>query len=218
MKTQARKGYEMQQKRHAPGNPGHEYLLSTRRRAVRKALESSQLLPLSGLRILDVGCGLADSMADFSVPGLQLFGVDINPLRLGRAKGRLPLASVAQADAGHLPFASGKIDLVLLFTVLSSILDPQLRRQVAAECERVLAPKGVILGYDMALSSPNPATLPIRERDWHALFPNRSLHLDRVSLAPPLARAIAPHSPMLARCLESIPWLRTHRLVTIGPN
>ncbi len=157
-------------------------------------------------------------MADFSVPGLQLFGVDIDPLRLGRTKRRLPLATVVEADAGRLPFASGKIDLVLLFTVLSSILDPQLRHQVAEECERVLAPGGVILGYDMALSSPNPATLPIRERDWQVLFPKRSLQVDRVSLAPPLARAIAPHSRVLAKCLESIPWLRTHRLVTIGPN
>ncbi|RME81612.1 MAG: SAM-dependent methyltransferase, partial [Zetaproteobacteria bacterium] len=45
------------------------------------------------------------------------------------------------------------------------------------------------------------------------LFPDMALTMRRVTLAPPLARAIAPVSPWLAYTLErALPFLRTHAL------
>jgi hypothetical protein len=45
-----------------------------------------------------------------------------------------------------------------------------------------------------------------------ALFPGCRTTLTRVTLAPPLARILAPKAPAVARMLAAVPWLRTHYL------
>ena len=49
------------------------------------------------------------------------------------------------------------------------------------------------------------------------LFPGCAIRLKRLTLAAPLARLVAPHSTMLYRALDSIPFLRTHYLGVIRP-
>src|SRR4029077_2848796 len=56
-----------------------------------------------------------------------------------------------------LPWGDESFTLVTQFTCLSSVLDAELRADIAAEMWRVLAPGGVVLSFDM-----HAAPWPIR--------------------------------------------------------
>ena len=75
---------------------------------------------------------------------------------------------------------------------------------------RVLRPGGVMLWYDYHVDNPRNADVRgvTEARDARAVSRCR-LDLRRVTLAPPLARALAPHSRLACQLLEAIPFLRT---------
>jgi hypothetical protein len=58
----------------------------------------------------------------------------------------------------------------------------------------------------------------IRRREIAALFPDCRLELRRVTLAPPVARWLAPRAPLFVRLLGAIPLLRTHYLGALRPT
>jgi hypothetical protein len=47
------------------------------------------------------------------------------------------------------------------------------------------------------------------------LFPAARLHVRRITLAPPLGRAVARWHPALWTALDALPFLRSHRLIWI---
>src|SRR5207249_4035972 len=114
-------------------------------------------------------------------------------------------AGVVQADAAALPFADDSFDVVAQFTTLSSILDPGLRRSVADEMRRVLRPGGAILWYDMRRTAPGSRTVPLPVAEIRALFPRFDVTARFVTLAPPLARRLAPRLSLLADALAAAP-------------
>ncbi len=54
--------------------------------------------------------------------------------------------------------------------------------------------------------------------DIRELFPDCRVSLSRITLAAPLARAVAPRSAPLAYLLQGIPLLCTHYLGVIQPH
>jgi hypothetical protein len=85
--------------------------------------------------------------------------------------------------------------------------------RVAAEMNRVLKPGGVILWYDYFVSNPkNPNVRGVSRKEILDLFPGLSISLQRITLAPPIARAVGPISPVLHHLLSSCKPLRTHYL------
>jgi len=97
--------------------------------------------------------------------------------------------------------------------ITSSILDDAMMEHVAAEISRVLKPSGALLWYDYFVSNPsNPNVRGVSRREIVRLFPGFSIFLKRVTLAPPITRAVAPVSTALYRLLSSLPLLRTHYL------
>jgi hypothetical protein len=101
-------------------------------------------------------------------------------------------------------------DMVLLFTVISSVPNRSIQSQIASEVLRVLKPRGAILWYDFWLNPLNPDTVGITRSRLQELFPGCRLMLKRVTLAPPLARRVARVSWSLCWMLEALPFLRTH--------
>jgi hypothetical protein len=100
--------------------------------------------------------------------------------------------------------------------MFSSILDPTVRRLVAAEMLRVAGQKGVILWYDFHVNNPwNASVRGIGRAELRELFPGCQIELHPITLLPPLARRIAPWSHALWLFLTSVPWLCTHYLGVI---
>jgi hypothetical protein len=79
---------------------------------------------------------------------------------------------------------------------------------------RVVKPAGAVFIYDYRISDPrNPDTIGIRKKEIQRLFPEFQVNMRSLTLAPPLARRIAPVSPLLAHAMEAwFPFLRTHAL------
>jgi SAM-dependent methyltransferase len=193
--------------------------MQTRERAILSMLEDAALYPLDRLDLLEVGCGGGGVLLDllrWGADPARLHGCELLPNRVGSARRRLPVStSLAVADGGALPYPAARFDLVLQFTVLTSVLDGALRRRIAGEMWRVLRPGGVVLSYDFRFQGRNPAVQAIHPREMHKLFPQGTFVHRRVTLAPPIARQLARWSWLACELLHAVPWLRTHDLVLV---
>jgi SAM-dependent methyltransferase len=199
---------------------GYVAFRQDRERQVLRLLRRHHRLPLGERTVLDVGCGTGAWIRDLIRWGARperITGVDLLAEDLARARELVPAGvRLEVGNAASLPFPAGSFDLVVQATVMSSVLDPVLRRAIAAELLRVVAPDGVVLWYDLFRASPkNPDVRPVTRREIRALFAGCRLELKRVTLAPPLARGLAPHAWILTMALAGIPWLCTHYLGTI---
>jgi ubiquinone/menaquinone biosynthesis C-methylase UbiE len=124
--------------------------------------------------------------------------------------------NLSAGNATQLDFAQQRFDLVFLFTVFSSILDHDVRKAAAQEMLRVLKGGGCIVWYDFHVNNPrNPDVRGVKKAEVRQLFPNCSYHFDRITLVPPVARALAPHSAVLCRLLASAKIFSTHYLAFI---
>lgn len=214
----ARRARELPADRYAPTNPRELFLRQARERAVLAMLRPS--LPLSERRVLEIGCGHGQWLVDFESWGASrenLAGIELDPDRAARARARLAEpADVQVGDARELPWPDASMDIVLQSVALSSMPSPEMRRAVAAEMMRVLAPGGVILSYDFFVPSPgNPLVRPLRRRELTELFPGFRMSARRITHAPPLARVLAPRAWLLAEALEAIRLFDTHLLARI---
>ena len=205
--------------RYSPFNEAQLFLLQTRERLLLKMLKQHHRQDLSQAVILDLGCGNGSQLVyltHYGARAANLFGVDLMPDHLKRAVEQTHRLGLAQADGAYLPFPNGQFDLIFQFTVFSSILDARLKRQVASEMLRVLRARGSIIWYDFWADNPhNPHVKGINPDEIKTLFPDCTFDFQRVTLAPPLARRVAPRSWLLAEMLAKVPWLLTHYLAVI---
>ncbi|MBV9325660.1 MAG: class I SAM-dependent methyltransferase [Chloroflexi bacterium] len=101
-----------------------------------------QFVELRAKRILDVGCGLGMYVSQFRQFSDDVYGVDIDPDKIGHASEWLPNLRVSPAE--ELPFADDSFDIILLNEVIEHVDDD---RQSIQEAFRVLAPGGHIVVY-----------------------------------------------------------------------
>jgi SAM-dependent methyltransferase len=191
------------------------FLVQERERDVLSLLDRHGFLPLSGARILEIGCGTGKWLRDLIAWGADpenVYGVELLPASAGRARRLTAQAATIQcANAIQLDFQPHSFDLVIQATVFSSVLDPAMKRRMAAEMLRVLRPNGLILWYDIVVPNPWSAnTRPIGKSEIRDLFPGCCHELKRVSLAPPIVRRLASRSWLGCYLLARIPALRTH--------
>lgn len=191
-----------------------------RQRALIQLLQRHAPRPLHTLDVLEVGCGHGDNLLEllqlgFSADRLQ--GNELLPERATAARTRLPAATALHAgDAMRLPLADGSLDIVYQSTVFSSILDAAFQRQLAQRMWQWLRPGGAVLWYDFTFNNPrNPDVRGVPMAQVQALFPQGRIHSRRVTLAPPLARAVVRLHPAAWRVFNAVPLLRTHRLAWI---
>ena len=116
-----------------------------------------------------------------------------------------------------LPFADRSVQVVVLSTVLSSILDPMMRRRVAAEAYRVISDDGMLLIYDIRLPSPaSPNVRAIGNSEFRALLPAACIRSDPMTLLPPLARSLCLIWPGLYPALARVRPLRSRYLSVVA--
>jgi ubiquinone/menaquinone biosynthesis C-methylase UbiE len=221
-----RRATEIPATRYSPSTPDQVFMRQTRERTVLQMLRAAGQLPLTARRILDVGCGHGQWLADFETWGAErgnLAGVDLVPERAASARERLGgsegrAADIRAGDASRLGWPAESFDIVVQSMVISSILDPAMRQGVAAEMVRVLRPAGVILWFDFIVDNPrNKAVKGVSRADIAELFPGFRVKLARSNLAPPVARALAPRSWTLARLVERLRMLNTHAVAVLTP-
>ncbi len=196
---------------------GDRYIHETRDTAFFSLLRSHGIRSLGGVRILEVGCGtgsLIRTLLHHGADADQIEGIDISPTRARQAKTSTQ-ARIAVADGAALPYRDGSFDLVLAFTSFSAMRADDVRTSAALEVLRVLRPGGLAVVYDFTMNPTNRAARPLPEREVRRLFAAAPVHVERVTLAPPIARLLGGR-PALCRPLERLPWLRTHLLAAIA--
>jgi ubiquinone/menaquinone biosynthesis C-methylase UbiE len=168
-----------------------------------------------------MGCGGGGVLTEylgFGASPENLFGIDLLFDRLLHAHHRLPGSGFSNADGQSLPYPSKTFDLVLQYTAISSILDPEIRLNICAELLRVLKSGGMILWYDFWLNPTNPQTRGIRPSEIRRLFPGCRFKFHRITLAPPIARRLVPISWQLSALLEKLTVFNSHYLAVIRPS
>lgn len=204
--------------RYSPFNKASLFLYQQRQREALDLLACQGCHELSRLRILEVGCGTGGVLREFLGLGATLpivYGCDLQVERLKIARQALPTLSLTCANSRFLPYPSGVFDLVLQYTMFSSILDETTRRHAAGQILRVLKPGGMLLWYDFWLNPTNPQTRGIRPKEIRRLFPGCQFSFRRITLAPPITQWLAPISWLLCSFLEKLRVFNTHYLVAI---
>ena len=204
--------------RYSLTNPAYRFLKTQLHSSVQAVLRRKLQVSLADCRLLEVGCGNGNVLMDYQQMGAcheNIAGVDLLPGRLRQAHGEHPSFSFVCADAQDLPFHPGSFDLLLQYTVFSSILDAAIKSNLAGEMLRVLDAGGLILWYDFWLNPSNRQTRGIRPAEIRQLFPGCSYEFHRITLAPPIARRLATFSWGLCSFLESLKIFNTHYLAAI---
>jgi ubiquinone/menaquinone biosynthesis C-methylase UbiE len=214
-----RREREIDSQRYAPWQPSQRLELDGRTRAAAQMLQQAGIFPRRGDRCLEVGFGGVNWLAELIGWGLQssdLHGIDLDQSRVRRSLENLPTADLREGDAAQLPWGDDTFQLVIASTLFTSILDTDVRRLVADEILRVLAPGGALLWYDFAFNNPrNDQVRGIKRAELKELFSGLRGRIRSVTLAPPIARLVAPRSWTLATILETMPLLRTHLLAVL---
>jgi 2-polyprenyl-6-hydroxyphenyl methylase/3-demethylubiquinone-9 3-methyltransferase len=115
---------------------------------VRLAALRSLLEPLSGRRILDLGCGKGRFAARLAAEGAEIVGLDLSAGMLAEAVG----LDRVRASARRLPFAAGSFDAVIAIEVFEHLAFID---DVVREARRVLRPGGSLAVVDKNATSMN---------------------------------------------------------------
>jgi ubiquinone/menaquinone biosynthesis C-methylase UbiE len=147
----------------------------------------------------------------------NIVGIDLLPDRVAEAMHLCPKAlEIHQGNAAILEFEDESFDLIIQSTVFTSVLDVNVKRQMASEMCRVLKPDGLILWYDYHMDNPkNSDVKGVKYPEINSLFPKCDIRLQRITLAPPVARLLAPYCWSICSLLSKIPWLCTHYIGVI---
>jgi len=200
-------------------NPSYLFDTHQREKKLLSLLKKHGFDSFEKRKVLDVGCGTGGVLRRFLDYGAEpenLYGIDLLPDRIEVAKKLAPHVNFHVGNAVQLPFESDFFDIVVQFTVFTSILDSDVKRKVAEEMIRVLKPDGIIIWYDYWISKPtNPDVKGVGKKEICRLFPECTFDFNKITLAPPLTRFIAQWSYLLCYLLENLKFLNTHYLVAI---
>jgi ubiquinone/menaquinone biosynthesis C-methylase UbiE len=115
----------------------------------------------SNISVLDVGCGIGNSLALLSSHVGRPAGVDVSTACLETARGRTPGIDYAAYDGVHLPHADASFDLVYAICVFHHVAAAD-RSALMRDVRRVLRPGGVFVIFEH--NPLNPLTMHIVNR------------------------------------------------------
>lgn len=211
---------DVSSQRYSVFSPDVQERVQERQRVMLRMLRKAGIGSLTSLDILEVGCGTGNNLLELLMLGAapeRIVGNELLAERMAEARVRLPgSVCLLEGNALQLPFKAASFDLVLQFTVFSSLLDNAFQQQLADAMWRWVKPGGGVLWYDFTVNNPRNADVrgvPLARV--HELFPQGQFITRRVTLAPPLARLLCRMHPALYTCANALPLLRTHLLCWI---
>lgn len=186
--------------------------------------------------ILDIGCGNGWMLQEFVKYGAdptKLHGIDIRDEAIHSAvfNGKFGHnIHFLMADALNIPYADSVFDVILVFTLFSSIPNISQRYGIAIEIMRVLKPGGIAIVYDMnanvknplkriplirRMFSHNPNMKIITKKEMKDMFSKCNLEFKTLTTHWYLLAPVLRFSRFIAVILDMIPLLQTHYLITI---
>ena len=194
-----------------------------RQRAMLRIMRGLGWTDLSALHALEVGCGAGGNLLELLRLGFaprHLHGVELLPERYRQARAVLPEAVMLyEGDALQLDLPPQSQDMVFVSTVFSSLLDAAFQQRLAAAMWSWVKSGGGVLWYDFLYD--NPRNRDVRGMPMsrvRSLFPQGRVLAKRVTLAPPIARAVTRVHPSLYPLFNTLPALRTHVLCWIAKD
>lgn len=97
------------------------------------------LAPLSGLSLLDAGCGAGLALQLAAEQGARVSGLDASAALLDVARGRMPDVDLRVGDIEELPYDDATFDVVTAYNSIQYAFDP---KTAVAELARVARPGG----------------------------------------------------------------------------
>jgi ubiquinone/menaquinone biosynthesis C-methylase UbiE len=196
-------------------NNAYLFMAQEREKYVLSLLAHEGYVSLDDKKILEIGCGTGRLLREYVKWGARpenITGIELLFDRVCEARHLGPDAmQIDQGSAVELNYPSEHFDMVVQSTVFSSVLDAYMKQQMASEMRRVLKRGGLILWYDYHMNNPsNPDVRGIKRREIYDLFLGCRIELKRITLAPPIARLVAPYSWFLCYVMEQIPLFCTH--------
>ncbi len=121
---------------------GHLFRIQGLERLLMTRLKQYGFASLDTKNILEIGCGTGYWLREFIKWGARpehIVGIDLLSDRVAEAKRLCPeTVEIRCGSAAALSFPDKTFDLVLQSTVFTSILDSEMKRQIASEMLRVL--------------------------------------------------------------------------------
>jgi SAM-dependent methyltransferase len=197
------------------------HTVQERQRAMLRLFARQGLNDLSAVRLMEVGCGAGGNLLELLRAGVRpehLSGVELLPDRVEAARAVLPPTVVLHlGDALALEVPPASLDIVFVSTVFSSLLDDVFQQRLAEALWRWVRPGGAVLWYDFIVDNPrNRDVRGVPLSRVRALFPHGKVSASRLTLAPPIARAVTRLHPSLYTVFNILPLLRTHVLCWIA--
>ncbi len=118
----------------------------------KRARLVKELIPLGGL-VLDVGCGTGRLGAAIAAQGYDVFGADLSPEMLRKARER-GLVGTYSALTTRLPFADDSFHLALTVATLHHLETPDRVAATVAEMGRVVKRGGFVVLWDHNPANP----------------------------------------------------------------
>ncbi|CAM5783174.1 class I SAM-dependent methyltransferase [Rhizobacter fulvus] len=207
--------------RYAASRPDTWQSMQERQRALLRLFDRLGFDDLGALRLLEVGSGGGWNLLELLRLGFapeHLSGAELLPERVAMARRLLPPGvTLFEGDALRMAVEPGSQDVVFASTVFSSLLDDAFQQLLADAMWRWVRPGGGVLWYDFTIDNPrNPDVRGMPLERVRALFPHGELQSRRVTLAPPIARAVTRVHPALYTLFNLLLPLRTHVLAWIA--
>jgi len=190
-----------------------------RARVLARMLADSLGTDLAHVHVVDVGCGTGGflrQLIDWGATPAHLTGTELQQDRLDLAAPRT--ASGVRWHCGALSaLGAGSANLIAAHTVFSSILDQEVRQQLAADMWRVLKPGGWSLVFDFRYNNPkNPHVRRVTRDELDSFWPGERQQYRTLLLAPPISRALAGMPALVTETLAALaPPLRSHFLYMV---
>jgi len=104
--------------------------------------------------IVDYGCGYGRTLNELYSQGFKnLMGFDYASEMIEYGKNKFPYLNLQTSENNRIECDSNSVDLVILFAVLTCIIDNDMQEELINEIKRVLKPGGLIYINDFLINS-----------------------------------------------------------------